>query len=134
MVREDGLLDRIARALGLGRHDEPEAQRGIDMERPLSTASPAALERLGEINGAEAVAAREGISGGFGASGAMGGAGAGGAAGVTGLEAYDPAAPATTADAGRVLTEYEMGYESDAALERVAESGASRPTSERVEP
>ncbi len=53
---------------------------------------------------------------------------------MTGLEAHDPGAPATTADAGRVLTEYEMGYESDAALERVAESGASRPPSERVEP
>lgn len=106
--------------------------RPIDMERPLDDASPAAVEKMGHIDGGAHAAARQGTAGGMGASGAMGGAGAGGPAGVTDLE---PGDLATTGDAGAVKTEYEMGHEPPIPEhERVAESGVSRDPEDRVQP
>lgn len=128
---DKSLWDRAKDALGMGNDDEAPDQAGIDMERPADDASPSADKPFGEVDGAAEAAAREGITGGMGASGGMGGAGVGSPAGVSGLE-DDDATPAT-ADAGDVLTEYEMGHEVHPDHERIADSGVSRDPSERVE-
>jgi len=131
------MFDRIRDALGIGDDDrDRETQHGtdaIDMERPVddADASPHRTEALGNIDGASEIgAARGGLAGGMGATGAMGGAGALGPDGAT----TDAEALGPTADPGQVKTEYEMGHEFDPEHERVAESGVSRPPSERVQP
>lgn len=123
---DESLLDKVKDALGMGDDDASEAEGSIDMERPLDDASPHRNEPIGQIDGAAHAAARQGTGGGTGASGAMGGAGAAGPLGVSPVNTSDNDATATTADAGGVKTEYEMGNEFDPDHERVAESGFSR--------
>lgn len=132
--RDESLLDKLKDAVGLGDDEMSEGEGGIDMERPLDDASPHRNEPIGQIDGAAHAAARQGTGGGTGASGAMGGAGAAGPVGVGPVSDQDADATGTTADAGAVKTEYEMGNEFDPDHERVAESGFSRPPAEREQP
>jgi len=111
----------------------------VDMEEPIEDASPHRDEHIGQVDGAAAAAARQGVAGGMGASGAMGGAGIGGPAGVTGLdlEAAEVTSETTdaTVDAGDVRTEYEMGHEPiPPGHDEVAESGVTREPKDRVQP
>ena len=132
---DEGLIDKLKNALGMGEDHDDEGDRGVDMEQPPDDASPQGVEPVGQIDGAAEVAAsRQGVAGGMGASGAMGGAGAANPEGSIGLEGDETHATGPTADPGDVKTEYEMGHELDPDHERVAESGVSRPPEERVQP
>ena len=132
---DEGLIDKVKTALGMGDDHDHEDHGGVDMEQPPDDASPQGVEPIGQIDGAAEVAAsRQGVAGGMGASGAMGGAGASDPEGSIGLEGDETDATGPTADPGAVKTEYEMGHEFDPAHEQVAESGVSRDPSERVQP
>jgi hypothetical protein len=132
--RDESLLDKLKDAVGLGDDEVSEGEVEIDMERPPDDASPHRNEPIGQIDGAAHAAARQGTGGGTGASGAMGGAGAAGPVGIRPVNGQDTDATGTTADAGAVKTEYEMGNEFDPDHERVAESGFSRQTPDEDEP
>jgi hypothetical protein len=120
---DKGLIDQVKDALGMGDdHDDESRQDPIDVERGAGgDVHQDAGEPLGGIDGATQASGRVGAAGGTGASGAMGGAGAGGPIGD------DPGTSigdrGSTAPAGGVRTEYEMGREFDPDHERFAESG-----------
>lgn len=139
-MNDENVIDKIKNALGFGEDEEDlEADRAIEMERPLDSLSPERDEPIGQVDGAASAAAQQGISGGMGASGAMGGAGSAGPAGVTGFETDDAevtsATTDTVADPGDVRTEYEMGHEPlPPGHDEVAESGVTRAPEDRVQP
>ena len=131
---DKSLFDRVKEALGMGAdrgHDHDHDDQGhdhhghehedrISTEKAADDASPHRAEPLGGVGGAPEAAGWSGASG--GATGMMGGAGAGGPPGATDptLQGGDVT---TGADPGAVKTEYEMGYETEPALEPIAESG-----------
>lgn len=120
---DKGLIDQVKDALGMGDdHDDETRQDRIDVERGGGgDLRHEAGEPIGGIDGATQGTGPVGASGGTGASGALGGAGAGGPIGDDPMASIDDSG--STAPAGGVRTEYEMGKELDPDHERFAESG-----------
>lgn len=135
-MNDENVIDKIKNALGFGEDEEDlEADRAIEMERPLDSLSPERDEPIGQVDGAASAAAQQGISGGMGASGAMGGAGTGGPPPEADDAEVTSATTDALADAGDVRTEYEMGHEPlPPGHDEVAESGVTRAPEDRVQP
>lgn len=131
--RDDGPIDKLKRALGMGdrageergegRADDARAGHGrYESDQTGEGAEPQRVDDNAGAHGATQASGVTGATGGTGSTAAMGGAGAGGAIGATpSTSETDEPAPA-----GGVRTEYEMGHEVDPDHETRAESGVSR--------